>query len=169
MLMPIRIGSVIHGGEQLSLFQGTYINGGTALMATDALGSAYATISVWLPDSPKLPHDMAWIKTWSENAPITNTLRGGNMFSDTGLRKVTGFVEAELWQIHWKYFKLDFSGEGGGIHYVRVVDEDALRFHGSGARSWREGEGVDYTRQEITQEEYHNATTKIDARAFTGR
>ena len=64
------------------------------LRANDEL---YATLSVNLPQSP-LKRDEFFVKTWSENAEISDVIRCLDLFEDTGKRVSTGFVQAEVWK-----------------------------------------------------------------------
>ena len=58
----------------------------------------FMNLSVNLND-PSLKENFFWAKTWSENEPFRQQLLDSGLFRDTGKRKRTGFVEAELWEI----------------------------------------------------------------------
>jgi len=57
----------------------------------------YCTLTVNIPGT-FLEKDEVLIKTWSENEPIANFLRNGDIFEDTGKRVRTGYVRAEIWR-----------------------------------------------------------------------
>ena len=74
--------------------KGTYPNGRTALKVYDAdTGEPIATATVNLPDQP-LPDNHVFIKNWSENEGILDSLVEANYIKPTGRRVNTGFVTA---------------------------------------------------------------------------
>lgn len=66
-------------GEEVQMKIGTYANGGTAVALETTEGEPFGTISVWFPESPRLPRDVVYVKDWAENKPLISLL------VDTGL------------------------------------------------------------------------------------
>lgn len=60
--------------EDVVLKSGTYAQGGTALFLETPEGEPFATISTWFPESRRLPTDVVYVKSWSENEPIVPLL-----------------------------------------------------------------------------------------------
>ena len=59
----------------------------------------YATLSVNLPEKGSLPPKHYYIKTWSENAAISNYFRKTGLFVNTDRVVPTGHVVAEIWRL----------------------------------------------------------------------
>lgn len=60
----------------------------------------FAVITCHIPDARyELAGDEVFVKMWSENAPVRDSLLATGMFFDTGLREPTGFVAAEVWRL----------------------------------------------------------------------
>ena len=79
--------------------KGTYPNGRTAIQLYDAeIGDPIATATVNIPDEP-LPDNHVFIKNWSENEGILDSLVEADYVKPTGRTVNTGYVtaiEAEL-------------------------------------------------------------------------
>ena len=71
-----------------------YSNGRTALQLRGDEGLV-ATVTVNLPDE-KLEEGEIFVKTWSENEPMLEFLKGNKIAEDTGKRVPTGYVEAAV-------------------------------------------------------------------------
>lgn len=88
--------------EELTVVEDTYMAGGGQQKALDifcADGQPYCRLTVYLEDERGLPEMFYYIKSWSENKPITDFLRASEHFVDTELRCITGFVTAEVWRL----------------------------------------------------------------------
>ena len=68
-----------------------YLNGGTCLTAVNDEGPV-ATLTVWLAEPPA--PGCVWIKDWSENSGVLDSLEKLNLVERTGRTHPTGWVEA---------------------------------------------------------------------------
>lgn len=80
-----------HDGEVLTIETATYEDGSIAVLAVDADGLPYATLSVRMPDG-KPPDGVFYLKTWSENAGVARS------FMESGL------IERAIWPVAWSGF-----------------------------------------------------------------
>lgn len=81
-----------HNGETVTLSRGNYVSKQTALRAfTDTFGVAFtATVSLPVPPAS----NCLWIKDWSENEGVLDSLVKAGVVKPTGRVQATGFVEA---------------------------------------------------------------------------
>lgn len=80
---------------------GTYYDGTTAIAAFDigdGTGDLWGHVTSCLPDSNLGPNEVL-VKTYSENVPLREPLLASGMFTDTGRRIESGFVELEVWTL----------------------------------------------------------------------
>ena len=95
------IGQITVQGETITLIETTYADGHRAVVARDADGLPYGTLSVNLPESDLAPDEIA-IKTWSENGPLAQAAADSGYFEITG-RTITinerSFGSAPVWRI----------------------------------------------------------------------
>jgi hypothetical protein len=91
------LGTLTFGGEQITLHESSYADGTPAILATDASGAPYATLSV-NTGRPLAPRHLA-IKTWSENEGLAEAARTSGLFEETAMTIPTGFVQAPVWRI----------------------------------------------------------------------
>jgi hypothetical protein len=91
------LGTITLDGEQITLRESTYADGSPAVLATDASGAPYATLSV-NTGRPLAPRHVA-IKIWSENEQVAAAARTSGLFEESGFSIPTGFVEAPVWRI----------------------------------------------------------------------
>ena len=99
-MKKIKINS--YGSEiEVVLVKGTYQNDNSTaieLMCNEeGYWEAYSTLTVCIPGTI-LEDNEILVKTWSENEQLKE-LTKTDMFSDTGKRVKSGFVEAEIWKI----------------------------------------------------------------------
>ena len=91
------LGTITFGGEKITLHESAYADGSPAVLATDASGAPYATLSV-NTGHPLAPRHLA-IKTWSENEELAEAARTSGLFEETSMTIVTAFVQAPVWRI----------------------------------------------------------------------
>jgi len=60
----------------------------------------FCTLTTCIPGTILKKNEIL-VKTWSENASIAEQLLQFKMFTDTGKRVSTGFVEASIWTVRW--------------------------------------------------------------------
>lgn len=77
---------------------GKYGNGQTALQLFDPSGEPLCTASVCLVNDQQAPNQI-FIKDWSENEGVLQSLIDAGILSDTGFRIPTGYVEAAVCSI----------------------------------------------------------------------
>ena len=99
-MKKIKINS--YGTElEVVLVKEKYVNGDSTaieLMCNeDGYWEPYSTLTVCIPGTI-LEDNEILVKTWSENEQLKE-LTKTDMFSDTGKRVKSGFVEAEIWKI----------------------------------------------------------------------
>lgn len=63
----------------------------------DGYWEPYSTLTVCIPGAI-LEDNEILVKTWSENEPLKE-LATTDLFTDTGKRVKSGFVEAEIWRV----------------------------------------------------------------------
>jgi hypothetical protein len=71
-------------GELLTIKLDQYASEGLAVQLRDSAGLPYATISMWLDQTPELPKDQFFVKAYSENEQIV-----GRMLT-LGILKIVG-------------------------------------------------------------------------------
>lgn len=91
------LGTISHDGEQITLHESAYADGSPAILATDATGAPYATLTV-NTGRPLAPRHVA-VKTWSENEGFAAAALASGLFEATGMEIPTGFVKAPVWRI----------------------------------------------------------------------
>ena len=91
------LGTITLDGEVITLHESAYADGSPAVLATDASGAPYATLSV-NTGRPLAPRHLA-IKTWSENEELAEAARTSGLFEETAMTIPSGFVEAPVWRI----------------------------------------------------------------------
>jgi len=97
-----KIGEIIANGETLDVVRTSFPNGAACIVLTDAIGALSARISVNVPEvSPYLSADLFLAKTYSENQLLRAPLLGSGLFTDTGERIDSGFVQLEIWKINF--------------------------------------------------------------------
>jgi len=84
-----------YDGESLSPMFGRYENGRTALQLLDQMNLPYATITVNLPDDA-LAEGEHFIKCWSENEQIVESLIEAGWLLPTGRTVTTGYTQATV-------------------------------------------------------------------------
>lgn len=84
--------------ETLTVSKRFYNTGAIALTITDEQGFPYMTATVNLPNHP-LDKNQTFIKNWSENEGILESLITHNIVKDTGKTVITGYVEANLVEV----------------------------------------------------------------------
>jgi hypothetical protein len=77
--------------DDVTLTRSTYHKGGVALLL-DQGGEPLATATVWLPTPPA--DGCVWIKDWSENEGMFDSLVSAGVIESTGRLKQTSFVVA---------------------------------------------------------------------------
>ena len=77
--------------DDVTLRRETYRQGGDALQLWKD-GELLATATVWLPTPPA--EGCVWIKDWSENSGMLDSLVAAGVIEKTGRLKQTGFVVA---------------------------------------------------------------------------
>uniref|UniRef100_A0A6M3IK18 Uncharacterized protein n=1 Tax=viral metagenome TaxID=1070528 RepID=A0A6M3IK18_9ZZZZ len=86
--------------EKTYLEETKYMNGAKAIKIISEDCEPFATLTVNIPEViHELEEDEILVKTWSENEEIANELRNSELFTDTGKRVSTGFVQAEIWKV----------------------------------------------------------------------
>jgi|GEM_PF-4538587 len=87
-----------YNGERVKIEKIYYQNNNRiALRVFDKDGTPLATLTCNLPDE-ELAEDEFFVKTWSENGPISEAARQSGLFVDTGRRVQAGYCEAEVWK-----------------------------------------------------------------------
>ena len=95
--MPSKIGDVTYKGEELEIFQSTYLGGREAIYIMSE-GNLFRTLTVNLPDQP-LKDGEFFVKNWSENREFAPwILENTELFEETGESVRTGFAEAPIWR-----------------------------------------------------------------------
>lgn len=98
--MQGKLGTIRAFGENLMVLnRRNYSNGRMAIELISVGGEPWATLSVNLPDAPEPPKGCFYAKTWSENEPLREPALTSGLFEDTGLRVLTGYVQAEVWRL----------------------------------------------------------------------
>jgi hypothetical protein len=69
-----------------------------AILLQEQDGEPFGTLTVNLPDE-EIEDGEIIVKTWSGNEPLADAAMKSGLFSDTGKRLKTGFVEAQIWRI----------------------------------------------------------------------
>jgi hypothetical protein len=96
----VRLGSITHRGEDLSVETARYGNGRTAvLLVTEGTGERYATLSTNLAEG-SLADNEFYAKTYSENTEIAQVALASGLFTDTGRSARSGFVSLPIWRIN---------------------------------------------------------------------
>ena len=91
---------VFHGERVYVDTHGVYRDGSQAVRLVTWDGEPYATLSVYLVDTP-VPHpSYFWAKTWSENAEIAGAALHARLFHDSGKVAPAGYALAELWKLN---------------------------------------------------------------------
>ena len=86
-------------GERLYLRFTKYYEGDRlAIQVVDAEEQPYAVLTVNIPEIP-LQEGEFIVKTWSENAEISDCIRNLGIFEETAKRVKTGHVVAEIWRL----------------------------------------------------------------------
>jgi len=93
------LGIINANGEDITLIQSLYADGRPAILARDAEGLPYGTLSVNPDPEVALPQDCVAIKAWSENASLAQTALASGLFEDTGERLSMGYETAPVWRI----------------------------------------------------------------------
>jgi hypothetical protein len=75
-----------------------YALGGSAVVLIDSDGARLATLSTRL-EGPTPGWPRFWAKAWSENEELAREALVSGLFRDTGVRRRSGFVEAQLWEV----------------------------------------------------------------------
>jgi hypothetical protein len=91
------LGTISCDGEQITLTESAYADGSPAILATDATGAPYATLTV-NTGRPLAPRHVA-IKNWSENESVAASALASGLFEPSGIEIPTGFVKAPVWRI----------------------------------------------------------------------
>lgn len=92
-----KIGTIVVDGEEISIMQGQYRDGGIALQLMDEEGP-YATFSYCIPGTPLADNEFL-AKTGSENESLRQPMMDTGLFVDTGRRVESGFIEIEVWKM----------------------------------------------------------------------
>jgi hypothetical protein len=79
-----------------------YNNGRIAIQFRNKKVGPIITLTVNLPYD-RLESGEFFVKTWSENEPLTPFIRNSGIFIDTGKKVETGFVIAEVWKFSDAY------------------------------------------------------------------
>lgn len=87
--------------KEMSVMLGSYaVDGSLALILCDKeTGARQLTASVWLNGSPPLGKDRVWIKNWSENEGVFESLQAAGVITPTGFTIKTGFCIAHEAQL----------------------------------------------------------------------
>ena len=85
--------------ETCRLIGSRYIdNDAPAVRVVSEMGEPMASLTVNMP--PHIPSEgEIFVKAWSENERLADTLRDTVFFEDTGRRVSNGYIEAEVWRV----------------------------------------------------------------------
>jgi hypothetical protein len=92
------LGTITCYNQKVFLYVTTYVDGRLAIVGTLEDGEPFATLTVNLPEEALEPGQF-FAKTWSENEEFASICLASGLFTDTGVRAITGFVLAEVWAL----------------------------------------------------------------------
>jgi len=95
-----KIGTIVVNNENIDIKLSNYKAGNIAIVLECEDGEPYATFSCNLAEqASSLAPNEFFAKTYNENESLVAPMLNSGLFTDTGKRVSTGFVEAPLWTL----------------------------------------------------------------------